>query len=87
MKGKKGRLLLSMLCVLCSAAVCAGCSREDGESITPGATTTSFVLESREVSEGGTLPGDYTCDGTSSTLPLAWSGAPAGIVSLSGEHP
>jgi len=29
------------------------------------------------VTDGGTLPMDYTGDGTSSTLPLEWTGAPA----------
>ncbi len=41
----------------------------------------SFVLRSPEVTEGGNLPIDYTGDGTSSTLPLEWSGAPAGTKS------
>ena len=30
------------------------------------------------MADGGPLPKDYTGDGTSSTLPLEWSGAPAG---------
>ena len=38
----------------------------------------SFVLSSSEVTDGGTLPKEFTADGTSATLPLAWSGAPAG---------
>jgi phosphatidylethanolamine-binding protein (PEBP) family uncharacterized protein len=38
---------------------------------------TTFVLRSPDVAEGGQLPKDYTGDGTSSTLPLEWSGAPA----------
>jgi phosphatidylethanolamine-binding protein (PEBP) family uncharacterized protein len=37
-----------------------------------------FALSSPEVVEGGALPSEYTCDGASATLPLAWSGAPAG---------
>jgi len=37
-----------------------------------------FVLQSPEVSDGGMLPVDYTGDGTAATLPLTWSGAPAG---------
>jgi phosphatidylethanolamine-binding protein (PEBP) family uncharacterized protein len=37
-----------------------------------------FTLSSPEVVEGGALPAEYTCDGASATLPLAWSGAPAG---------
>lgn len=37
----------------------------------------SFVLSSPEVSDGGTLPKEFTGDGESATLPLEWSGAPA----------
>jgi phosphatidylethanolamine-binding protein (PEBP) family uncharacterized protein len=39
---------------------------------------TGFILRSSEVADGGALPRDYTGDGTSSTLPLEWSGAPEG---------
>jgi len=39
---------------------------------------TGFVLRSPAVVDGGLLPTDYTGDGTSATLPLEWSGAPAG---------
>ena len=42
------------------------------------AIKTSFVLRSPDVADGGQLPKDYTGDGTSFTLPLEWSGAPAG---------
>lgn len=42
----------------------------------------TFVLSSPEVAEGGMLPREYTCDGSSSTLPLRWSGVPAGTQSL-----
>jgi phosphatidylethanolamine-binding protein (PEBP) family uncharacterized protein len=41
-----------------------------------------FVLRSPEVTSGGTLPKDYTGDGTSSTLPLEWSNAPSGTRSF-----
>lgn len=37
-----------------------------------------FILRSSEVSDGGTLPTEFTGDGTGATLPLAWSGVPAG---------
>jgi Raf kinase inhibitor-like YbhB/YbcL family protein len=43
----------------------------------PTSGNTTFVLRSPEVADGGQLPQDYTGDGTSSTLPLEWSGAPA----------
>jgi Raf kinase inhibitor-like YbhB/YbcL family protein len=46
------------------------------------AQTASFVLRSPEVADGGQLPKDYTGDGTSSTLPLEWSGAPDGTKSF-----
>ncbi len=35
-----------------------------------------FILRSPAVDGGGQLPKDYTGDGTSSTLPLEWNGAP-----------
>jgi Raf kinase inhibitor-like YbhB/YbcL family protein len=41
----------------------------------------SFTLSSPDVADGGDLPKDYTGDGTSSTLPLEWSGAPSGTQS------
>ena len=41
-----------------------------------------FVLQSPAVENDGQLPVDYTGDGTSSTLPLEWSGAPAGTKSF-----
>lgn len=50
-------------------------------SVTPTAGPSSgsgFVLTSAAAKDGGSMPADYTCDGTGSTLPLAWSGAPAG---------
>ena len=49
--------------------------------ITPVAGTTSsgvFKLTSTAALEGGTMPAAFTCDGTKSSMPLAWSNAPAG---------
>ena len=40
-------------------------------------TTSGFTLTSTDVADGGRLPVEFTCDGDGSTLPLAWSGAPA----------
>ncbi len=37
----------------------------------------SFVLSSSEIKEDGVLPVEFTGDGASATLPLAWAGAPA----------
>ena len=41
----------------------------------------SFILRSSEVKDGGTLPVEFTGDGASATLPLEWTGAPAGTKS------
>ncbi len=41
----------------------------------------AFRLTSPDIDASGVLPRAYTCDGESSTLPLAWSNAPAGTVS------
>jgi gluconolactonase len=45
-------------------------------------STSSFTLTSPDLSDGGRLPAEYTCDGASSTLALKWSGAPAGTQSF-----
>ena len=42
------------------------------------ARVTGFMLSSPDVADGGGLPRDYTSDGSSATLLLEWSGAPAG---------
>lgn len=41
-----------------------------------------FTLTSPEVMEGGALPKEFTCDGSSATLPLSWSGVPEGAKSF-----
>jgi gluconolactonase len=48
----------------------------------PGNTTStgSFTLTSPELPSDGRLPIEYTCDGASSTLAMAWNGAPDGTV-------
>lgn len=40
-------------------------------------TNSGFSITSTDVADGGRLPVEYTCDGDGSTLPLAWSSAPA----------
>lgn len=41
-------------------------------------TPSGFKLSSPVLTDGGTLPAEYTCDGPGSTPALAWSGAPVG---------
>jgi len=42
----------------------------------------AFTVSSAAFSEGGAIPKEYTCDGADHTLPVAWSGVPAGTVEL-----
>jgi phosphatidylethanolamine-binding protein (PEBP) family uncharacterized protein len=46
-----------------------------------GGAKAGFVLRSPAVTDGGTLPKEYTGDGDSATLPLEWDGAPEGTAS------
>ncbi len=41
-----------------------------------------FTLSSPAFASGGSIPSTYTCDGTDSSLPLSWSGVPAGTKEL-----
>jgi Raf kinase inhibitor-like YbhB/YbcL family protein len=42
----------------------------------------AIEIKSPAFSEGGAIPGKYTCDGKDVSPPLSWSGAPAGAKSL-----
>ncbi len=57
-----------------------GQSTQTGVVIPVQATSSSssLTLTSAVGSNGGTLPADYTCDGTGSTPPLSWSNPPTG---------
>ena len=48
----------------------------------PDAARAGFALLSPEATDGGQLPKDFTGDGESATLPLGWTGAPAGTRSF-----
>ena len=43
-------------------------------------TYPGFTVSSPVMTDGGTLPMRFTCDGAAVTPPLAWTGAPAGTV-------
>ena len=42
----------------------------------------TFSISSPAFSAGGAIPREYTCDGADQTLPVAWSGVPAGTAEL-----
>jgi Raf kinase inhibitor-like YbhB/YbcL family protein len=62
-------LLLIAICIFSLSA----CNKEDGSLINEEST---FKLSSPEIGPDSLLPAEYTCDGESATLPLAWSGFP-----------
>ena len=80
MKTKIALLLLAFVFLTgCSPAANSAAPTVETASTTSNG---SFTLTSPDVSEGGALPKEFTCDGASATLPLAWSGAPAGTKSF-----
>ena len=83
------------LSLLLAILILTGCSLAPGTPPpTPSASTAatseqavtssngSFTLTSSEVTEGGALPTEFTCDGASATLPLSWKDAPEGTKSF-----
>lgn len=59
----------------------AGESKRPQTVASPASISSSLTLRSPEFKNGGTLPVDYTGDGSGATPPLEWSGAPAGTKS------
>lgn len=63
------------------ATVQSGTNRTStAQSVQTAVTTNtgSFALTSNAVASGGTLPTEYSCDGSGSTPALSWSGTPEG---------
>ena len=75
------RVVLKMAGGSTAAAAPAAATTSAPVTSSPGAGS-GFVLRSPEVEEGGTLPKEFTGDGRGATLPLEWSGAPAGTRSF-----
>ena len=76
--------ILALAILLLGLAACSGLQNQSlaASGSTPSSTPGGFRLTSPDVAEGGILPAEYTCDGASATLTLAWSGAPAGTRSF-----
>jgi phosphatidylethanolamine-binding protein (PEBP) family uncharacterized protein len=72
---------LATLSLVAALGACGGGGSSGSGAATPPVTTVpgaGFALTSVVGANGGTLPADYTCDGTGSTIALAWSNPPAG---------
>lgn len=70
MKKIRTFLLVTIFCLALSA--CNDIDSESHQAVNPH----EFVLTSTEMSNGGHLPVAFTCDGSSISPPLSWSGAP-----------
>ncbi len=75
--------LLAVALLAAGIAACGSGSSDTGTAATSTTTTPAipsgtFTITSSAGVEGGSLPSDYTCDGTASSPPLAWADAPAG---------
>lgn len=73
------RRTIAAFAVMAALAACAGSatSATTPTPVTPPANA-SLVLTSPVGADGGTLPAEYTCDGTGASPALSWTGAPAG---------
>ena len=58
----------------------ASANSVSGQNNDPAGAST-FKLTSPDVTDGGNLPMEYTCDGKRASLPLNWSSAPTGTKS------
>jgi phosphatidylethanolamine-binding protein (PEBP) family uncharacterized protein len=72
------RLSWIMGMALAAAGLCLGARAGEAENPPKAA---AFALSSPAVANGGALPKEFTGDGESATLPLAWKNAPAGTKS------
>ena len=71
------RLLLLTTAVLLTAG-CGGGDPKEPATTAPD----SITVSSTAFSDGGTIPRQYTCDGASTSPPLAWTGLPTTAKSL-----
>jgi phosphatidylethanolamine-binding protein (PEBP) family uncharacterized protein len=79
--GSKLQVIALMIAPFLLAACGGGSSSTTSAntgSILNSVSNSTFTLTSSVGVEGGALPADYTCDGTSASPPLSWSNPPSG---------
>jgi Raf kinase inhibitor-like YbhB/YbcL family protein len=78
---------LLSLALLMAAAACSGCNGGGSSNgvvaaAPAGVSMQRLAVTSRSFSSNGTIPVDYTCDGTDKSPQLTWSAAPSGTKSF-----
>jgi len=77
------RALKSTLLLFSALAVMlAGCRAESSQKAAEGETEMTIQITSPAFSEGGSIPDQYTCDGSDISPQLDWTGIPDGTQSL-----
>lgn len=71
-----------LICITLIIVTGTSYSNQSGKSSNDCNSPVAFSLSSPDVKDGGTLPKEFTGDGASATLPLNWSGVPAGTESF-----
>ena len=69
----------NILKFICISVLFLACAKQ--EAVTPTPTASDFKAYSSAFTNGGEFPIKYTCDGSSTSPLIQWSGAPAGTVS------
>jgi len=85
MKSHGSSTLMALSLVFGLTVLCAATAEEAAHggltSVPVPLPASAFTLHRPDVTNGGTLPAEYTGFGAGATLPLAWDGAPAGTAS------
>jgi Raf kinase inhibitor-like YbhB/YbcL family protein len=75
------RVIVTVAAAVTVTAACGTSSRGHSDSTT-GVATMSMTVTSSAFAPNSSIPAKYTCEGADTSVPLAWSGAPAGTKSF-----
>lgn len=78
----KLRWLVGFIGLIIVGSACASSDSTTGTTSTLRVDTTEFTVSSSAMEDGGILPVEFTCDGSSTSPPISWSNAPSGTKSF-----
>lgn len=76
------RKVAGLLLAISAVVIVSACSTQSSDVADDAPAKSDFVVTSSAMTDGGTLPVQFTCDGASQSPPLSWSGAPSGTKSF-----